>query len=547
MVAFAGGLVAQTAPGSSTQTTPSTTLTIAGDVGTTLSLTTTDLKGLPRARVEVKTEDGTINTYEGVLVGELLKRAGVPVGAQLRGDAVATYVVASASDGYQVVFSLAELDPAFTSNDIMVADTVDGKPLFGYQGAFRIVAPQGLARRTVDSHVAAHRGGASAKVVMMKPTTSWAVCLVIGLSMFGSSPVPAEEPYVWLLPKGVPLPNVPPDNLMSDAKVALGRRLFYDTRLSGNGTQSCGSCHEQAKAFTDGRARSVGSTGQLHARGSMSLVNVAYAAILTWANPTLTRLEDQALVPMYGDHPVELGLDRAARWLDAIKQDPDYPRRFHAAFDQSAEAVTADHLVKAIAAFERSIVSLRSPYDRYHFDRDDTAISDRARRGEVLFHSRPLSCFTCHGGVHFSGAMGAAPRSMNVELHNTGLYSLTGLLSYPSSDTGLYELTHNLQDVGRFKAPTLRNVALTAPYMHDGSVATLEEAIDHYAAGGRTIASGPNQGVGRANPNKSVTLQGFPLTAAERGDLVAFLESLTDEELIHDPRFANPWVAERRN
>ena len=120
------------------------TLTIGGDVGKTLSLTPAELKALPRARVEVKTEDGTTNIYEGVLVGELLKRAGVPLGAELRGNAVASYVVASAADGYQVVFSLAELDPAFTSNEIMVADTIDGKPLFSYQGPWRIVAPKDL-------------------------------------------------------------------------------------------------------------------------------------------------------------------------------------------------------------------------------------------------------------------------------------------------------------------------------------------------------------------------------------------------------------------
>jgi len=378
----------------------------------------------------------------------------------------------------------------------------------------------------------------------MRRTTRWAACFAaLWLGVLGFSRVPAQEPSFWRLPKGVPSPEVPSGNPMSDAKVVLGRRLFYDTRLSGNGTQSCGSCHEQAKAFTDGRARSVGSTGQLHARGSMSLVNVAYASVLTWANPAMTRLEDQALVPMYGDHPVELGLSRSNRWVDAVKRDADYPQMFHSAFGDEPEAVTTDNVVKAIATFERSIVSMRSPYDRYHFDRDDTAISDAARRGEVLFHSRPLSCFTCHGGVHFSGAMGAAPRSMHVELHNTGLYNLAGALSYPSSDAGLYELTHEMKDVGKFKAPTLRNVALTAPYMHDGSVATLEEAIDHYAAGGRTVVSGPNQGVGRANPNKSPTLQGFPLTSAERADLVAFLESLTDDQLTHDPRFANPWVA----
>src|SRR5262249_18169206 len=153
------------------------------------------------------------------------------------------------------------------------------------------------------------------------------------------------------------------------------------------------------------------------------------------------------------------------------------------------------------------IVSARSPYDRYHFNREDSAISDAAKRGEVLFHSRPLSCFTCHGGIHFSSAMGSARRSTSVELHNTGLYNLGGPLSYPATDTGLFELTHERADVGKFKAPTLRNIAVTAPYMHDGSVATLEEAVDHYAAGGRTIAGGPHAGVGHDNPNKSATLQ----------------------------------------
>src|ERR1700691_1459107 len=117
----------------------------------------------------------------------------------------------------------------------------------------------------------------------------------------------AQTAYNWDLPAGFPKPKIPADNPMTAEKVELGRYLFYDTRLSGNGTQSCASCHQQARAFTDGLAQSVGSTGQKHPRGRLSLVNVAYAAALTWANPTLTRLEDQALVPMYGDHPIELG------------------------------------------------------------------------------------------------------------------------------------------------------------------------------------------------------------------------------------------------
>ncbi len=276
----------------------------------------------------------------------------------------------------------------------------------------------------------------------------------------------------------------------------------------------------------------------------MSLVNVAYARTLNWANPHLTRLEDQALVPMYGDHPIEMGLDRADGWLDDIAGDDTYRRLFRAAFDGDA-SVTRDRVVKSLASFQRAIVSARSPYDRYHFDRDDAAIPEAARRGEVLFHSRPLSCFTCHGGVHFSGAMGSPGRAMGTAFHNTGLYNLRGALSYPSENPGTFAITGDAADVGRFKAPTLRNIAVTAPYMHDGSVATLGDVIDHYAAGGRTIAAGPHAGVGRDNPNKSPSLRGFMLTADQRSDLIAFLEALTDEPLLRDPRFADPWPAVR--
>lgn len=393
------------------------------------------------------------------------------------------------------------------------------------------------------------------------------VAIAVAGRLWAQAPAPAAAPaaaqipvaaptgvrYAWTLPTGFPAPAVPGDNPMSAAKVELGRHLFYDTRLSKSGRQSCASCHQQARAFTDGRARSVGSTGERHPRGSMSLVNVAYARTLAWADPTLTRLEDQALVPMYGEHPIELGLDRADTWLDALSRDSTYQRLFAAAFGGMSPAAAAfddkvvatrERVVKALATFQRAIVSARSPYDRYHFERDDTAISDAAKRGEVLFHSRPLSCFTCHGGVHFSSAMGRGDMAMTVEMHNTGLYNLaSGPLSYPADNPGLFETTRKPEDVGKFKAPTLRNIAVTAPYMHDGSVATLEDVLDHYAAGGRTITDGPHRGIGRDNPNKAAAIAGFPLTLSQRSDLIAFLQSLTDESLLTDPRFANPWPA----
>ncbi len=350
-----------------------------------------------------------------------------------------------------------------------------------------------------------------------------------------------QSGYSWSVPAGFPLPPVPADNPMTEAKVELGRHLFYDTRLSGNGTQSCASCHEQRRAFTDGRARSIGSTGELHPRSSMSLVNIAYAAALTWANPGLKRLEGQAIVPMYGDHPIELGLSESDPWIAVLKADATYARLFGAAFPDTADRVTRTNVLKSIASFERSIVSARSPYDRYHFDRDDSAISAAAKRGEVLFHSRPLSCFTCHGGFNFSAVVTESRPAANTDFHNTGLYNLSGMLSYPAPNTGVFEITKDPKDVGKFKPPTLRNIAVTAPYMHDGSVATLEDVLAHYMAGGRTIASGPYQGVGHDNPNKSEAIHGFTLTTEQRDDLIAFLRALTDEDVLHDRRFSNPW------
>src|SRR5580765_7784433 len=142
-------------------------------------------------------------------------------------------------------------------------------------------------------------------------TRRFAIVVAVALCAWGSvAPVRTEGAFAWDVPRGFPMPRVPADNPITPEKVTLGRYLFYDTRLSGNGQQSCATCHEQARAFTDGKARAVGSTGEVHPRGAMSLVNVAYASTLTWGDLTKTRLEDQALAPMFGDHPVELGLEQ---------------------------------------------------------------------------------------------------------------------------------------------------------------------------------------------------------------------------------------------
>jgi cytochrome c peroxidase len=324
----------------------------------------------------------------------------------------------------------------------------------------------------------------------------WMAALAIIAGRAGAAPE-----YVWSLPQNFPRPRVPAANPMSEAKAELGRYLFYDTRLSGNGTQSCATCHQQEHAFADNRAHALGSTGEFHPRGSMSLVNVAYAAALTWANPSLSRLEDQVLVPMFGEHPTELGLQQPGTALLArLRSEPRYQTLFARAFDSDPDPFSLDHVTQALATFERTIISARSPYDRYHTDRDDAAISEAARRGETLFFSQPLSCFRCHGGFTFSGAVDFEGRpegdAGHVEFHNTGLYNLAGALSYPMHGTGVHEITGKPEDVGKFKAPTLPNIAVTAPYMHDGRVATLE-AFWTTMRPGTDDRRGPNRGVGR--------------------------------------------------
>jgi cytochrome c peroxidase len=377
-----------------------------------------------------------------------------------------------------------------------------------------------------------------------------ALLTLLGAS-FANSQTPQNSDareYHWDLPKGFPKPKIPADNPMTSARVELGRYLFYDRRMSVNGTQSCASCHKQELAFTDGKPQAVGATGELHPRGAMSLVNIAYGAVLTWSNPNESSLEHQALTPMFGEHPVELGMKGdGGSYIQILRSDPKYRERFAAAFPSESDPFSIANITKAIACFERTIISARSPYDRYHYDRDDSAVSDSAKRGEVLFFSEPLSCFRCHGGFNFSDSSDyEGRRGREIQFHNTGLYNVAGPTSYPQPNAGIYKYTKQPGDVGKFKTPTLRNIALTAPYMHDGSAKTLDEVLDHYSAGGRTIANAANSGEGFHNPNKDPLIRGFKLSQADRADLIAFLQSLTDDTIIHDKKFSDPNAAQNR-
>ncbi len=370
---------------------------------------------------------------------------------------------------------------------------------------------------------------------------SIAGCAVAGCTADDAEPT-GPTPLTLALPLGLPQPLIPADNPLTVEGVELGRHLFYDQRLSGNGQQACASCHFQDKGFADGKPVSEGSTGESTPRNSMGLTNVAYNTTLTWANPVLKTLEQQIKVPMFGEFPIELGITgNEETVLQRFRDDAYTAALFAAAFPADPDPIDFDNVVKALASFVRTIVSGDTPYDRYVYGGDSAALSPSAKRGLDLFFGEKAECFHCHGGFNLSGAATHTGVTLNeASFFNNGLYNVDGMGSYPAGNTGLFEFTKKADDMGRFRVPTLRNVTETAPYMHDGSLATLEDVVRFYEAGGRHIESGENAGDGRANPYKSQFVPGFTLTDGERADLLAFLESLTDPSLATNPAFTKP-------
>jgi cytochrome c peroxidase len=280
---------------------------------------------------------------------------------------------------------------------------------------------------------------------------------------------------------------------MSNAKVALGRRLFFEPRLSISGQYSCASCHEPDKAYSDGRAQAVGATGETLSHSAMALVNVAYNISYGWTRPELQSLEAQMLEPLLNEHPVELGVaGRQARVCDLLAAEPTYLAAFTQAFPQAAQPVTFDNLIKAIAAFERTLIYGNSPFDRYVFGGEHAAISSQAKRGMQIFYSSRAGCGSCHSGFNFEG-------NWRDEQGQTGKPGF--------ADNGIGDRA--------MRVPTLRNIALTAPYMHDGRLPTLDAVLDHYAR----VAQ---------RPASDARLRSFNLSADERAALIAFLNTLTD-------------------
>ena len=303
-------------------------------------------------------------------------------------------------------------------------------------------------------------------------------------------------PFILELPSGFPPPPVPEENPLTEASVALGKHLFFDKRLSRDGTVSCASCHHPDRAFSDTLAISVGIDGGLGMRNAPPLINLAYHPAF-FRDGGVPTLEQQVIAPVHD--PVEMDHDIHAAAALLAAEEP-YQRLSLLAYERPMDAYV---LTRALASYERTLVSGWSRWDRW-MQGDASALTTTEVQGWELFSSAALGCTGCHAGFDLS----------DHAYHNVGQYTDYG------TDTGRERITDDPGDIGRFKTPTLRNIARTAPYMHDGSMATLAAVIDHFASGGQP------------HPNKSPAMTGFNLDPEEQQALIAFLHALNDERPI---------------
>jgi len=367
--------------------------------------------------------------------------------------------------------------------------------------------------------------------------------LVISFMSFVNIEKFSDEEFKWNLPKDINPPVVPDYNPMTQAKVELGRYLFYDKKLSSNQTQSCSSCHLQEFAFADHNSQGIGSTGVIGRRNPNSLTNTAFYSSYSWANPSLGTLESFNILPIINDDPVELGADNNLdEVVDRFKNDPSYDKLFKDAFPDEHNLFSLKNIVYALSSFTRTLNSFNSSFDKYQRG-DKSALSESQIKGMELFMSEKANCSKCHSGIHFSDATKDINDTQHTRVfHNIGLYNLNDDSSYTDMNQGLFEVTQQNEDKGKFKTPSLRNIELTYPYMHDGSVATLEEVIDIHSVGGRIINIGKLKGDGTKNVHKDKLIFAKQFSEDEKKNLVNFLKSLTDREFITNKNYSDPFT-----
>ena len=327
-----------------------------------------------------------------------------------------------------------------------------------------------------------------------------------------------------------PLPELfgsmpePKDNPTTVQGVALGRMLFYEKRLSANNTLSCGTCHQQKHAFTDGgKAVSAGVTGINGNRSTMALVNLAWQKTFMWDGRD-SSLEKQGRGPV--QNPIEMH-QNLSRVVNKLQNTETYPLEFFKVF--GSKEITEENVFKALAQFERTLISSNSKFDQNEAS-GGRYFNAQERAGQALYNIHPYSkpprganCFDCHGGAHFN---------RNI-ITNNGLDN-------SFTDPGLGGVTGKASDMGKFKAPTLRNIALTAPYMHDGRFKTLEEVLDHYNE--HVQMNSPTLDPQMTTSNLVGTQVQLGLTPQEKEQVIAFLKTLSDSTFVNDPRFSDPFV-----
>ncbi len=326
----------------------------------------------------------------------------------------------------------------------------------------------------------------------------WPISVVgaILLAALAVQPVGAAGEYKLKVPLGLEdqKPYIPPDNPLTSEKIALGKQLYYDKRLSLDKTVACASCHSPSFGFTDGQPVATGIRGQKGGRSAPTIINRVFSKEQFW-DGRAADLEAQAKGPIAA--PIEMGFthEGVIKRLRGIK---GYREQFKKVF--GTEDFTIDHVAKAIASFERTVISGNSPFDKFEAG-DRTALSAAAQRGLTLFRGK-AKCVVCHSGSNFT----------DEKYHNLGVG-----MDKPKQDVGRFAVTKRKADRGAFKTATLRDAALSAPYFHDGNARTLEEVVDYYNKGGTK------------NPHLDKLIEPLGLTAREKADLVAFMQALTGE------------------
>lgn len=358
-------------------------------------------------------------------------------------------------------------------------------------------------------------------------------CRIIALGIVISA---AATSLVKAAPLGLPEVPIPADNSQSDAKIALGDRLFHEQRFSADGKVSCATCHAEETAFTDHRAVSKGHNGLLGTRNAPTVINAAYLETQFWDGRE-PNLEGQSKQPPV--NPVEGGLPNHEALLKIIRDDAAYVKAFKQVFDVDKENITIDHYAKAIASFERTIVAGDSPFDRYQYGGDKSAMSEAAVRGLEVYLGQGR-CVSCHiiehdqalftdnrfhnigvGFKNIQGREGEIAEKFLMAKSEGADVDVTVLSDPDASELGRFAISEDINKIGAFKTPTLRNIELTPPYMHDGSQKTLEDMVNFYNNGGRVNTDDP------LTPFLSGGIRPLNLSDQQKKDLVAFLKALT--------------------